>query len=78
MACEEAFIECTSLSFSYDIMGIVTVSYTMIHTTSKFCYRHILNFGGKVFKGYIADMSLNRIPGTAYYSTNVTMIATAV
>ena len=32
------FIECTSMTFSYDIMGRVTISYTTVHQSADFCY----------------------------------------
>lgn len=76
MACEEAFIDCTTLSFSYDIYGIVTISYTMVHKAADFCYETTIVAGGQVFKGYVTDMSMNVIPGTTdWYETHVTLKA---
>ncbi len=77
MACEEAFIDCTSLSFSYNIMGIVTISYTMVHRDPTFCYVTEIIAGGQTFEGYVTDMSLTQIKGTnAWYETHVTLTAT--
>jgi hypothetical protein len=77
MACTEAFIDCTSLSFSYNIMGIVTITYTMVHKDAEYCYITELNAGGQSFSGYISDMSLTPIKDTlSWYETRVTLIAT--
>lgn len=71
------FIECTSLSFSYDIMGLVTVSYTMVHDTIELTVTTQVSAGGQTFRGYIIDASMNTIPKTkGWYETHVTMIAT--
>ena len=72
-----AFIECTSLSFSYNIMGLVTVSYTMVHDSDSFTVVRSINAGGQTFQGYIIDASTNAIPNTqGWFETHVTMIAT--
>jgi len=77
MACENAFIDCTSLTFGYDIYGIVIVSYTMVHRDANFCYETTISAGTRVFSGYITDMSLNVVPGTNdWYETHVTLKAT--
>jgi len=71
------FIECTSISFSYDIMGRVTVSYTTVHQSADFCYTEIINAGGKTFSGEVTSMSLNQIVGTVgWYETHVALITT--
>jgi len=77
MACEESFIDCTSLSFNYNIMGIVSISYTMVHKNADYCYVTELNAGGQHFSGYITDMSLSPVRDTVnWYETRVTLIAT--
>lgn len=71
------FIDCTSMSFSYDIMGRVVVSYTVVHQSSDFCYIETIHAGGKVFTGDVTGMSLNQIVGTSgWYETHVTLITT--
>lgn len=75
MSC--GFIDCTSLSFSYDIMGRVTVSYTTIHQSPDFCYTEVINAGNRIFSGDVTSMSLNQIVGTSgWYETHVTLITT--
>jgi len=76
MACTNSFIECTSLSFSYDIYGIVSVSYTMVHNDSEFCYVTTINAGGVIFSGYVSSMTLKQITGTSgWYETSVVLTA---
>jgi len=71
------FIECTSISFSYDIMGRVTVSYTTVHQSTDFCYTEVIHAGGRTFSGEVTSMSLNQIVGTVgWYETHVTLITT--
>ena len=75
--CAGAFIECTSLSISYNIMGIATISYTMVHQEPSFCYDTTLTLGGVTFTGYVTDMSLDQIPGTTgWYETHVSLTTT--
>jgi len=72
-----SFIECTSLSFSYSVLGLVTVNYTMVHNEKKFTVLNSITAGGQTFTGYVMDASMNAIPNTSgWYETNVTMIAT--
>lgn len=71
------FIDCTSMSFTYDIMGRVVVSFTTVHQSSDFCYTKTINAGGQVFDGEVTSMSLNAIQGTSgWYETHVTLITT--
>ena len=77
MAESVTFIDCTSLNISYNVMGIVTVTFTLVSNTPGFKTRNIISAGGKIFKGYIASASLNQIPNTvSWYETHLTLIAT--
>lgn len=72
-----AFIECTSLNFSYDVMGLVTVSYTMVHNESTLTAVTSISAGGQIFKGYIMNASISTVPNAqGWFETHVTMIAT--
>lgn len=71
------FIECTSLTISYDIMGVVTISYIIISDTSSPGITTGFNVGGRVYNGYVTTVSLGAIPNTKWYETHVTLIATA-
>ena len=71
------FIDCTSISFSYDIMGRVTVSYTVVHNSPDFCYAEVIEAGTRTFSGEVTSMSMNQITGTVgWYETHVTLITT--
>lgn len=71
------FIECTSLSFSYDVLGLVTISYTMVHNDKQITVLNTITAGGQVFNGYIMNASMNSVPNTTgWYETNVSMVAT--
>ena len=71
------FIDCTSLNVSYNTMGIVTVTYTVVHDSPGFVVYNTIYAGGQVFKGYITNASMNQIPNTeGWYETHATLIAT--
>jgi hypothetical protein len=71
------FIDCTSLSVSYNVMGIATVSYTVVHNTYDFVTYSSISAGGQVFSGYIINASLNQIPNTeGWFETHCTLLAT--
>lgn len=71
------FIDCTSLNFSYNSMGIVTVSYTVVHNEPRFVVYKSIRAGGQEFEGYVVNASMNGIPGTqGWFETHVTLVAT--
>jgi hypothetical protein len=71
------FIECTSLSVSYDIMGIATVTYTVVSDVPGFnVFNEIQDVGGQTFRGYVVNASVTQIPNTDWYETHATLIAT--
>jgi hypothetical protein len=71
------FIECTSLNLSYDVMGRVTVNYTVVHNYFEFVVYTSVSAGGQTFTGYIMNASVNAIPHTeGWYETHATLIAT--
>ena len=73
---EIAFIDCTSLSISYDIMGIATISYTIVSNTDGVKYYTTIDAGNRTYTGYVANARLRQIPETAWYESNVTLIST--
>lgn len=71
------FIDCTSLSISYNVMGVATVSYTVVHDSYGFITYDTVSAGGQTFSGYIINASLNQIPHTEnWYETHCTLLAT--
>ena len=72
-----AFIDCTSLSISYDVMGLATVTYTVVHDTAGFVVYDSITAGGQTFDGYIMNASMNPLPGTeGWFETMATLITT--
>lgn len=78
---EKKFIECTSFNVSYNVMGIATVSYTVVHNTDDMIVfpddKDYVEAGGQKFEGYVVNASTNRIPYTEWYETHVTYISIA-
>ena len=71
------FIDCTSLNISYNVMGIATVSYTVVHNVFEFVAYDTISAGGQNFSGYVMNASLNQIPNTdGWFETHVTLLAT--
>lgn len=72
------FIECTSLNMNYDNMGLVALSYTVVHTEKKFITYNTIDAGGINFSGYVNNAAMNPIPDAeGWYETAVSMFATA-
>ena len=72
------FIECTSLSIKYDIIGVATVTYTVVSDTPGMegkLYNQIIA-GGRTFTGYITNANINPIPQTDWYEIHATLIST--
>lgn len=76
-----SFIECESITVSYNAMGIATISYTLISDSDSINLQNAITVGGVTFKGWITEVYQQQIPKTehsstgSWYSTNVTMIA---
>jgi hypothetical protein len=71
------FIDCTSLSVSYNVMGVATVSYTVVHNVFDIVTYNTITAGGQTFSGYIINASMNQIPNTeGWFETHATLIAT--
>lgn len=70
-------MECTSLNISYDIMGLATITYTIVSDEPglNVC-NQLQNVGGRTFTGYVVNASVNQIPNTSWYETHATLIAT--
>ena len=64
------FIDCKSLSISYDELGAATLGFTVVAALSEPVDTSIytdLTFGGIRFTGHISDLSVRRIAGTLVY-----------
>lgn len=75
------FIECESLNINYNIMGIATVTYTIITNTYSPTTFSSIFAGGVSFRGVVTNVHKQPIPKTEnaadgpWYTVNVTLIA---
>lgn len=70
------FIDCTSLSISYDTLGRVTVNYVVVSDDGTMHTFDQISAGGQTFTGYVSNATLGQIPNTNWYETHVTLIST--
>lgn len=71
------FIDCTSLNINYNIMGIATITYTMVTDNPNIgVIDPVLEAGNQTFVGIITEASINQIPESTWYEIHVSMIAT--
>jgi len=82
MAVVVEFVECTSVSITYDIYGVATVTYTVVYQTDNsddppFIYYNPVTYGGRTYTGYVSNMNLNKIPETEnWFECQVTLTTT--
>lgn len=75
-----AFVDCGSLNITFNVMGIATVSYSIVTDTpdmNQIDDTLPLSAGGKTFTGFVTNASMRQIPKTSWYEINVTVVATA-
>jgi hypothetical protein len=73
----EQFTDCLSFSASYNVMGLVTVTYSIIHPSpNPGTIDTSISTGGQTFCGYVTSLSTAQISGTSWFETTVTLIAT--
>ena len=70
------FIDCSTLSISYDQLGTATLSFTVVApvATPSRVYTD-LTFGKVNFKGFVSSLDIRRIPGTLVFEHNYTVNA---
>jgi hypothetical protein len=69
------FIDCGSISISYDRRGIATVSFTIISSDGEMDGVYTdLTFGGVRFRGPITSVDVQRISKTTVYTIRVSLI----
>jgi len=74
------FVECTSLSISYDEMGLATVNFAVIRNEEGFpssSFLNVIETGGRVFTGYVTNITVSPIQNTDWYESHVTLISLA-
>lgn len=73
----DEFMEEPSFSVSYNIMGIATVTYSIIHSSAGGAsISNSVSAGGQIFTGYVMSISTNKLTGTSWFETSVVMVAT--
>lgn len=77
------YYDCSAESISYNIMGIATISYTIISDNPNPSITPAFSSGGVSFNGVITNYATQIIPKSehasngGWYSTNVTLVATS-
>ncbi len=83
MADRVEFIECTSLSISYNVLGLATVTFSVVHNFDEFPSDDIMNtvrvgIPEVTFDGYVTNAYMSAIPYTVgWYETKVTLLSLA-
>ena len=73
------FIDCTTLSINYDVLGQATLSFTVVAVNKEPINPNTYTsrtFGGVTFTGYITGLEIRRIEGTLVYEHRYTITAT--
>lgn len=75
----DEFLDCATLSVNYDILGLATVSFTVVASHAEpndtLLYTD-LTFGGVRFTGHITNLEIKRIAGTLVYEHRYSLSAT--
>jgi len=71
------FIECTSLSISYDNLGLANVNYTLVSDSPNITPITTIVTDSVTFTGYVTNMTMQSIPNTDWYEAQITLITTA-
>jgi len=77
------FKECESISINYNIMGLATITYTIISNDPNPSISDSIKAGNVIFTGIITSVYTQPIPKTEnavggyWYTTNVSMVTTS-
>ena len=72
------FIDCSTLTINYDILGQATLNFTVVASAAEPIDTSVytdLTFGGVQFTGYITNLEIRRISGTIVYEHRYTLSA---
>jgi hypothetical protein len=70
------FVDCSALTITYNIRGQATLSFSVVSTRQNLLNDYTdLSYGGVNFRGYINDVSMQRIPGTLVYQFQINILA---
>jgi len=76
---DAGFIDCTSLNISYDVLGMATLTFAIVHETNEIHLRNRIELQTappRTFVGFVTNVSVQRIPNTAWFESHVTLLAT--
>lgn len=71
------FIDCSSLSFNYNIKGDINIGFSVISDKSadELGSYTSLTFGGQTFNGYITNVTVSEIEYTRVFQYQFQMVA---
>lgn len=70
------FLDCTTLSINYEIMGTATLNFSVVSVSKQpIGIYTTLTFGGVTFNGFITNLEITRLPGTVVYEHRYTITA---
>lgn len=70
------FIDCSSLSINYDVLGRATLNFTVVAAQAQPVNPQVytdLTFGGVQFTGFITNLEVRRIANTIVYEHRYTV-----
>lgn len=69
------FIECTSLSLSYNVFGLVTVSFVVVHEEPVLHSQTSITVANQTFSGTMINAFLQPLPNTSWFESHITLLA---
>ena len=76
MADSVEFIDCTTLSINYSVMGLATVTYTVVSNKNGPVIYNSINAGGRTMVGHVVNVTFGSIPMTSgWFETQVSLSA---
>lgn len=72
------FIDCNSLSISYDVLGVATVSFNVV-SNEGFLVNDYTSFmiGDAIYNGYITSVYARPIPFTSWWEFAISLVMTS-
>ena len=72
------FIECSSLSISYDVLGLASVSFTVVTNSDVLTGDYTtIGVGDLTFTGYISGATAKPILSTDWWEWGMTLVMTS-
>lgn len=72
------FIDCGSLSISYDVLGLATVSFTVVTNSDELTEDYTtMEVGDLTFSGYVSGATAKPILSTDWWEWGMTLVMTS-